>query len=1659
MLKKILSILTTIALLMSRFQGIITFADVSGYTQILNCDFEDSNFDQVEKFEGMLYDLTNGQYQVVNNTSLGYYEDNTYSIGMYYKNTITNRIVKFDQPINRADDKYINHYLEVEYDIRSFANLNPDLSPASAGAASVVLGVRGDDGKYQSFSGIELNNTGYIYKFWARNVNFGTFTNNDWIRCKFVMLLNNNGTVTRDSNFAYYINGQLMGTGGDYHGSAENPLTIIDGLRLYSSSASFGIDNLKVSIYPAGSAPVEKGELVWKIREFEKNYGDVSDNLEAYELLQSAKHVYENDSSTAQDVAKALNDIANAKALVNTDITEIISFDFETKENQQAFRDGLAANSENGGNVSFPTDDTTFGIGTCVHNGVSHNNYTFETPFDRNAASSKNLYLEAEFDFMPISVNAQKESLGAVTFISGGKNNYKHFGGIQFYYNSASENSGYLTAFWRPSKRLMKYEFGKWYRCKMVVLLNDNGVLNNTGVINYYINGEKILTDDVYTKDIQAIECLRLYASNSSFRVDNISVKSYKKNNVPVEKGKLVTELRNFTSKYMNYSETPDVKALIDSAAAVYYNKDAKAEDVEAALADIKAAENLVFPANVQVKQDFEQSPSYFFDSIVSGGIKTDYVEGSDKPEVIAYNTDATYGINNALYFAPVCNATIPGKIVKNIGPANMGEDSFISIYFDVKNTNADMEIYLSSGDIKVAGIIVDGENIRYLNNGVSSMSEIKNTFADWTRLRFDVNFAEKTYNAYINGELAVRGALLNQAVNSISSLELITSSNGNVIGLDNVIVINYDVAEYNTPNKGKLIKSLRIAKELLVSSTMSEEEKDILQKAFDKATQVYDLDMPTVNNIIKSEEKIRFLIQNLTADIPGARQIIIPGAGVDLENVVVQFNLHYGSQTGDISYKELFFDKQCNKDFSDVKFLNYKGEVLDSEIVSTGNYDFISDGNLGIQAFNLNLSDGTIVSVKDGYIAFSHDNAATWQKTSFKGRLYFVDRNDNIYYAVTSGSNAGMHKLRASENYANSILVIDCSDAVEQGCTEITWGRMVQDDDGYIYAGRYTEEWIGAALYVSDESGENFRIVDFRADKQHCHTITINRNVYPNEVYVTYDDSSQQPLCQVTIDHAGYEAIKNDPDFMHPTAARSTGTEGENKKRPANEVAEKLLSHSKKHFVQVPIPFANSDYFGYFGVIDKSEDKFYTASNGKRYTTKDNVYALGFGEANILGGPGLYKTTDIMNPDKYYAVIENAQGSRTIMSPAENVLLWGGLAGRYCMTPQICLSYDDGETWFTAYSEGYNYSGGAGNGPFRMISAPFVPKGSDEEQILMAGWGHSNSMRAKFGEEYGYGFTYVNIDKLPAEGMKIFVTLDKNHGKEIISYEYSTLSSSDKLAIKSIKSLEGEGYAVKFPTPVYGTDTKGVIYCFDVHTENKTAVAVNLIATNGIVTDSALSLVFRTDSGKIYNFESDSLVGESEDLKLTRFSVKLVADYLAHSCDVYINGVLTAENVKLGGLLNKPVEIAMHILDLSSQSVKEALKSNDCDTASSDKPIVVYYSDVSYAEVLNNTVQFLISGISYKDSQGNPVSKLGKGVTIESITIEKIDAEIDSSVLIIAFYSPENKLINCRTISVSGSGTYNVGLTAMSDDITSKIIMVKNLQTIQPLTLISCME
>ena len=242
---------------------------------------------------------------------------------------------------------------------------------------------------------------------------------------------------------------------------------------------------------------------------------------------------------------------------------------------------------------------------------------------------------------------------------------------------------------------------------------------------------------------------------------------------------------------------------------------------------------------------------------------------------------------------------------------------------------------------------------------------------------------------------------------------------------------------------------------------------------------------------------------------------------------------------------------------------------------------------------------------------------------------------------------------------------------------------------------GLYQESAMDARIYVSADGGETFSMCYQNTDKQHVHLISVDRTTTPNEVYAGLDDgaSTYRPLCVKTSDH---------------------GTT----------------------WIEVPVPYRCRDYFpAYCG----------------------NGYKLGGGESNSLGGVTLYKTTDAMDADAYYTVINTTQGIRTVMSPAEGVLICGGCAGRTDCIDQIFLSKDEGETWQTVYAENWSRSAGVGDG-VRWFTEAFTPMGSSEEQVIITGNSRDYWLRAKFGDTYHYGLCYVSLGSLPTTGRTIKV-------------------------------------------------------------------------------------------------------------------------------------------------------------------------------------------------------------------------------------------------------------------------------------------------------------
>ena len=186
--------------------------------------------------------------------------------------------------------------------------------------------------------------------------------------------------------------------------------------------------------------------------------------------------------------------------------------------------------------------------------------------------------------------------------------------------------------------------------------------------------------------------------------------------------------------------------------------------------------------------------------------------------------------------------------------------------------------------------------------------------------------------------------------------------------------------------------------------------------------------------------------LATLKIETGGEITISVPGDLADLSNVVLRLALHYGSQEGDVSYDELFFNAGCNTDFSDIRFEDENGEFLDFSIESHGNYDFIKDSD-SKQSWGavLHLSDGTLVTIGGSGCTLSTDNGTTWTGVSIAGDAFFVDSNDNIYCNYQQK----VRKLYASTGYTTYSEVLDLT--MYDDSIVYTLGTA-EDDDGYIY-------------------------------------------------------------------------------------------------------------------------------------------------------------------------------------------------------------------------------------------------------------------------------------------------------------------------------------------------------------------------------------------------------------------------------------------------------------------------------------------------------------------------------------------------------------------------------------------------------------------------------
>ena len=269
-------------------------------------------------------------------------------------------------------------------------------------------------------------------------------------------------------------------------------------------------------------------------------------------------------------------------------------------------------------------------------------------------------------------------------------------------------------------------------------------------------------------------------------------------------------------------------------------------------------------------------------------------------------------------------------------------------------------------------------------------------------------------------------------------------------------------------------------------------------------------------------------------------QSIVIPAVDHDRKNVVARIGLHYGSNILNTSmYDEVYFGGNVNTDFSDVRFLD-GSKILRTRMIHSGNYEVMPD--------NPSNANYIMPVDKDGALYRTASNPRRVQKTTdgvtwtdvidIVGEIEFVDTDYNIY-TRSSGSDYSkilMYKKNGN-TYDTAVEIIDMYDPIL--ADGVRTAGYVQDSQGYIYIGKYSEEF-DPRVYrsinpymVPDGSGNYLTVVYDNTDPtytegdQHVHHIHgfVNKDSQNNDVdciVVGFDHvaTDRGPLLVQSIDH-----------------------------------------------------------------------------------------------------------------------------------------------------------------------------------------------------------------------------------------------------------------------------------------------------------------------------------------------------------------------------------------------------------------------------------------------------------------------------------------------------------------------------------------------------------
>lgn len=458
----------------------------------------------------------------------------------------------------------------------------------------------------------------------------------------------------------------------------------------------------------------------------------------------------------------------------------------------------------------------------------------------------------------------------------------------------------------------------------------------------------------------------------------------------------------------------------------------------------------------------------------------------------------------------------------------------------------------------------------------------------------------------------------------------------------------------------------------------------DALRNSLDGFKRNDGIKMASVDDAISDIESSLIGLAEYQIGTKNEISISVPNSTQEtIKDATLIINLHNYDDADAIKTGNDIYSSLIPKDFRGIKFVDSNG-ALRSQIVSFGNYKFKKSAKIpSVSNPVLVTSEGYLITRTNANgVRISKNGGTSWNPIcgNTSPEIFFVDSNDTLFGFIDSEHS--LYRYLKSTDYATPEKVCDMTDV---GATSL--GMICETDNGYLFTGNYQAEWNGANVYRSTDGGASWEKMHTRTDKQHTHSLTVDRTITPNAVYWGIDDSVSDygPALMVSHDYG-------------------------------------------LTWEEVPNPYRDRDYFVYHG---------------------ENFH-IGGGECNILGGVTLYKTSDAMDSDAYYSVIEGEhQGIRVIHSiDGDKVLLVGGCAGKTNQSRSLYLSEDFGETWNTIWQEAPENITDAGLG-YRYMN-------SYDSVTYMGGYGVSNAGVFEYGTKEQSALVYVDVGDVPTGGKTI---------------------------------------------------------------------------------------------------------------------------------------------------------------------------------------------------------------------------------------------------------------------------------------------------------------